>query len=222
MLKQRPPSWHWSAMLWHIEPCLPTPSKRVPVGPQWVHEIKHDGYRLLVRRQGARVRVFTRRGYDWSHRFPLIVEAIARLRVSSIFIDGEGVVCGDDGVSDFDKLHSQGWDEHVFLYAFDLLEHDGVDYRDEPLENRKGRLAKLLATADPGVRFNEHIELDGAIVFEHACKLGLEGIVSKRRGFPYRSGERRAGSRSRTRIAMPPAPRVTQLTPCVFSPRTSS
>jgi bifunctional non-homologous end joining protein LigD len=84
--------------------------------------------------------------------------------------------------------YSQGWDEQVFLYAFDLLEHDGVDYRGEPLENRKGRLAKLLATADPGLRFNEHIEFDGAIVFKHACKLGLEGIVSKRRDFPYRSG----------------------------------
>lgn len=67
-------------MLWRVEPCLPTSSKRVPVGPQWVHEIKHDGYRLWVRRQGARVRVFTRRGYDWSHRFPLIVEAIAIVR----------------------------------------------------------------------------------------------------------------------------------------------
>jgi bifunctional non-homologous end joining protein LigD len=81
----------------------------------------------------------------------------------------------------------QGWDEHVFLYAFDLLERDGVDYRDEPPENRKRRLAKLLATADPGARFNEHTEFDGAIVFKHACKLGLEGIVSKRRDFPYRS-----------------------------------
>src|SRR5829696_4571109 len=92
-----------------IPPCIPTWSRRVPEGLAWVHEIKHDGYRLMVRRQGTRVRLFTRRGFDWSHRFPAIVEAAGALRVSSVSIDGEAVVCGDSGVSDFDRLHSQGW-----------------------------------------------------------------------------------------------------------------
>ncbi len=172
-----------------IPPCIPTWARHAPVGRDWVHEIKHDGYRLMVRRQGARVRLFTRRGFDWSHRFPLIVEAAGALRVSSISIDGEAVVCGDDGVSDFDRLHSQGWDGAVFLYAFDVLEIDGDDLRQEPLERRKARLEKVLARAPAGIQFNEHAaDLDGATVFEHACKLGLEGIVSKRRDFPYRSG----------------------------------
>ncbi|HMF17864.1 MAG TPA: hypothetical protein VKE98_11695 [Gemmataceae bacterium] len=171
-----------------IPPCLPTLSRRVPSGPEWVHEIKHDGYRLLVRRQGDRVRLFTRRGYDWSHRFPWIVRAALGLRARSFAIDGEAVVCGEDGVSDFDKLHSQGWDHQVCLYAFDLLEVYGVDFRDQPLEKRKVRLARLLQGADPGLRYNEHLTGDGASAFEHVCKLGLEGIVSKRRDFPYRSG----------------------------------
>jgi bifunctional non-homologous end joining protein LigD len=118
--------------------------------PHWIHEIKHDGYRLVVRRQVARVRLFTRRGYDWSHRFPRIVEA--------------------------------------FLYAFDIMELNGDDVRQGPLEKRKVKLEKLLAKVQLGVQLNEHVELDGATVFEHACKLGLEGIVSKRRYFPYRSG----------------------------------
>jgi len=110
------------------------------------------------------------------------------LPVRSFAIDGEAVVCGEDGVSDFDKLHSQGWDHHVCLYAFDLLEVYGVDFREQPLEKRKARLARLLQGADPGVRFNEHLGGDGTTAFEHACKLRLEGIVSKRRDFPYRSG----------------------------------
>ena len=126
-----------------IPPCIPTWARHAPVGRDWVHEIKHDGYRLMVRRQGARVRLFTRRGFDWSHRFPLIVEAAGALRVRSISIDGEAVVCGDDGVSDFDRLHSQGWDSAVFLFAFDVLEIDGDDLRQEPLERRKARLQKI-------------------------------------------------------------------------------
>ena len=85
-----------------------------------MHEIKHDGYRLIVRRTDDRVRLLTRRGYDWTKRFPRVVDAVKRLRVNSIALDGEAVVCGEDGVSDFNRLHSQSCDEHVFLYAFDL------------------------------------------------------------------------------------------------------
>jgi bifunctional non-homologous end joining protein LigD len=92
-----------------FQPCLPTASKRVPTGPEWVHEIKHDGYRLIVRRKDDRVRLYTRRGFNWSHRFPLIAEAVRRLKVRSAMIDGEAVVCGGNGRSDFDKLHSGDW-----------------------------------------------------------------------------------------------------------------
>ena len=117
-------------------------AKRPPIGPYWVYEIKHDGYRLIVRKSADRVRIYTRRGADWTHRFPRIVAAVRRLAATSIVLDGEGVVCGKDGVSDFNALHSQARDADVFLYAFDVLELDGQVLRREPLEARKGRLAK--------------------------------------------------------------------------------
>ena len=125
-------------------PCLPT-SKRAPTGPEWVHEIKHDGYRLIIRRDGNRVRLYTRRGYNWSHRFPLIVDGVMRLKVRSVMIDGEAVVCAPDGRSDFDKLRTHGYDDQVVLYAFHLIELDGDDWRPRPLEERKAKLAKVLS-----------------------------------------------------------------------------
>jgi ATP-dependent DNA ligase len=115
------------------------------------------------------------------------VEALRSLRVRSVTIDGEAVWCGKDGRSDFDQLHSRAHDAAVFLYAFDLIELDGEDLRRAPLEERKGTLERLLARLD-GIRFSEHLDGDGAVVFKQACKLGLEGIVSKRRDLPYRSG----------------------------------
>jgi bifunctional non-homologous end joining protein LigD len=133
-----------------IPPCLPTPKKRAPAGSEWVHEIKHDGYRLIVRRDGNRVRTYTRRGYNWSHRFPLITHAMTRLRVRSVILDGEAVVCGENGVSDFDKLHSQSYNDQTVLFAFDLLELDGEDWRPRPLEERKAKLARLLSRAKTG------------------------------------------------------------------------
>src|SRR3954466_646309 len=88
------------------QPCIPTRGSEVPAGPNWLHEIKHDGYRLIVEREGKRVRLFTRRGYNWSERYPLIVEAALRLKTTSFVIDGEAVVLGPDGISDFDGLHT--------------------------------------------------------------------------------------------------------------------
>ena len=126
-----------------IEPCLPYPSKRPPVGPEWVHEVKHDGHRLMARRRCDRVRLYTRRGYDWTGRYPRIAQALRSLKVTSAVIDGEAVWCGPDGVSSFDKLHSRAHDDQVFLYAFDLLELDGVDCRAQPLAIRKACLRKL-------------------------------------------------------------------------------
>jgi ATP-dependent DNA ligase len=110
-----------------VEPCLPSVRATAPCGREWVHEIKHDGYRLIVRRNGKRVRVFTRRGFDWTGRFRWIEDALRSLRAQSATIDGEAVCCGDDGISDFEKLHSRAYDHHVFLYAFDLLELNGED-----------------------------------------------------------------------------------------------
>jgi bifunctional non-homologous end joining protein LigD len=103
--------------------------------------------------------------------------------------DGEAVCCGDDGRPSFDRIRYRKYDASVFLYAFDLIELNGDDLRRDPLEVRKATLASVLAKAGPGLRLNEHIEHeDGETVFRHACKLGLEGIVSKRKDSPYRSG----------------------------------
>ena len=149
-------------------------------------KIKHDGYRLIVRREGARVRCYTRNGHDWADRFPGIVAAALRIKASSFVIDGEVVVPRADGMPDFNALRSRG--HEALLYAFDLIELDGDDLRHHPLTVRNTTLTSLIARAAPGLRFNEHIEADGSDVFNHACKLGLEGIVSKRKESRYRSG----------------------------------
>jgi bifunctional non-homologous end joining protein LigD len=172
-----------------IEPCLPSRAERPPSGPGWIHEIKHDGFRLMVRRDPAGVRLLTRNGHDWTDRFPLIAQAAAALKLRSFLIDGEAVACDGDGMPSFDRLQYRRGDGRVFLWAFDLIQLNGDDLRRDPLEVRKATLASVLAKAGSGLRLNEHLEHDdGKVVFRHACKLGLEGIVSKRKGSPYRSG----------------------------------
>jgi bifunctional non-homologous end joining protein LigD len=159
-----------------------------PCGGLWLHEIKHDGFRVIARKTDKRVRLYSRPGNDLTHRFPLIVEALARLRSRSCIIDGEAVACGDDGISSFERIRHHHHDGSVFLYAFDLIELNGDDLRRDPLDVRKATLASVLARAGSGLRLNEHLEADGPTVFAHACKLGLEGIVSKRKDSRYRSG----------------------------------
>ena len=172
-----------------IQPCLPMKAPKPPSGALWLHEIKHDGFRVIARKDGARVKLYSRPGNDLTRSFPLIAEALARLRTHSCIIDGEAVACDEKGLACFDRLRHRGSDEAVFLYAFDLVELNGEDLRRDPLEVRKATLGSVLAKAGAGIRFNEHLEFDdGETVFRHACKLGLEGIVSKRRGSRYRSG----------------------------------
>jgi bifunctional non-homologous end joining protein LigD len=173
-----------------IEPCLPSPAERPPSGSDWVHEIKHDGYRLMARRDPVSVgiRLLTKNGHDWGSRYPLIVKAVSKLKVRSCLIDGEAVCCNEHGMSCFAKLRHRSNDQNVILIAFDLLELDGNDLRREPIETRKATLASLLRGCLPGVQFNEHLSHSGDLVFQHACRMGLEGIVSKRLGSPYRSG----------------------------------
>jgi ATP-dependent DNA ligase len=161
----------------------------VPAGSDWIHEIKHDGYRLIVARYGTSVRLFTRNGHDWTARYPWIVESALRNRVNHFVIDGEAVVLGIDGVSDFDALHSGRHDHQVQFYAFDMLAGDGQDMRQLPLSIRKANLARLLARRADGI-FLAPFE-QGAIgpaLFSAACAMGLEGLVSKRRDRPYRAG----------------------------------
>jgi bifunctional non-homologous end joining protein LigD len=134
------------------------------------------------------VRLYSRPGNDFTERFTLIVETLANLRTRSCIIDGEAVACDDNGLPVFDRIRYRRHDRKVFLYAFDLIELDSDDLRREPLDVRKATLRSLLVKVGPGLRWNEHIEGDGESIFRHACKLGLEGIVSKRKDSPYRSG----------------------------------
>jgi bifunctional non-homologous end joining protein LigD len=121
------------------------------------------------------VRLFTRRGYDWTDRYPLIRKAVAAIGVSSAVIDGEAVCCDDAGVAVFENLHSRACDDQAFLYVFDLLELGGEDWRPRPLEERKAKLAQLLVKAPAGIQYSEHLERDGAhqAHFSHSLKSNL-------------------------------------------------
>jgi bifunctional non-homologous end joining protein LigD len=171
-----------------VVPAQPIKASKPPSGPDWVHEIKHDGHRLIIRRDGPTVRLYTRNGYDWTMRLPAIAAAAARIKAKSFTIDGEAVVLGPDGLSRFDELRRRDAAYSAVLYAFDLIEHDGQDLRDHPFLDRKAALARMLRGTDTHILFNEHVAGDGPTVFEHACRLGAEGIVSKRIDGTYRSG----------------------------------
>jgi len=187
-----------------IEPCLPSPAKAPPSGPGWIHEIKHDGFRILARRDSAGVRLITRAGKDFSSRFPFIAMAVAKLPVRSCLIDGEAIVCDESGLPVFDLIRGYGSKASAVLCAFDLLELDGKDLRREPIEKRKALLAKLLKGRQVSIVLNEHFEEDGAAVYRAACQLGCEGIVSKRLGSSYRSGR----SKHWIKIKNPKSPAV--------------
>ena len=112
-----------------IPPCLPTKAPQPPTGETWLHEIKHDGFRVIARKDGARVKLYSRPGNDFTHRFPLIAESLARLRSHTCIIDGEAVACDDKGVASFDLIRHHRTDERVFLYAFDLIELSVASWR---------------------------------------------------------------------------------------------
>jgi len=171
-----------------VEPCLPSPAKEPPAGPDWIHEIKHDGFRIMARRDSAGVRLITRHGNDFAARFPLAAAAAGALPANSFILDGEAIVTNANGPAVFDLIRHKRHGGDAVLIAFDLIELDGVDLRRLPIEYRKHKLAKLVRSPHPGIVLNEPYEGDGDIVFEHACKLGCEGIVSKRLGSSYRSG----------------------------------
>ena len=135
-----------------VPPCLPTNAPQPPSGDAWLHEIKHDGFRVIARKDGERVRLYSRPGNDLTYRFPLIVEALTRLRSRSCIIDGEAVACDGDGRPSFDRIRYRKHDGDVFLYAFDLIELNGDDLRRDPLDVRKATLKSVLAKAAPGLR----------------------------------------------------------------------
>jgi bifunctional non-homologous end joining protein LigD len=165
--------------------CALHPDRR----PEWLHEVKYDGHRLVVVREDKRVRLITRNGHDWSGRFPWIVESALKNSLQHFVIDGEAVVLGVDGIPDFNALHSRKRDDGVQLYAFDCLALDGDDLRSLPLSLRKTNLARLLARRPDGIFVApfEQGEI-GPELFRAECNMGLEGLVSKRANRPYRAG----------------------------------
>jgi bifunctional non-homologous end joining protein LigD len=171
-----------------LETCQPTLAPAPPSGPGWLHEVKHDGYRLIARadQDGARVRLWSRNANDFTRHFTGIAEAVARIGIDCV-LDGEAVIFHPDGHSDFAALRNREASSGAVLIAFDVLEVDGFDFRSQPLERRRAMLSELLAGA-PGLMLSEAIAGDGAGVFSRACRIGLEGIVSKRLGSKYRAG----------------------------------
>src|SRR6202048_3631566 len=187
-----------------IEPCLPSLAKTPPTGPDWIHEIKHDGFRVMARRDGKKVQLISRKGKDLTYRLPLAVQAVAALPVHSCLIDGEAIISDATGLAVFSLVRSYRNGPRATLCLFDLIEIDGEDLRWQPIEDRKAALKKLLRLSHPGIVFNKHFDVEGAVVFHHACKLGCEGIVSKRLGSPYSSGR----SRDWAKVKNPASPAV--------------
>jgi bifunctional non-homologous end joining protein LigD len=187
-----------------IEPCLPSPAKAPPSGPGWLHEIKHDGFRILASKDSAGVRLITRAGNDFAFRFPVASAAVAALPAHSFLIDGEMIVTDESGLAVFDLIRRRRHEHDAVLVAFDLVELEGKDLRRLPIEGRKRMLSKLVRGPRPGIVLNEHYEGDGETVFQHACKLGCEGIVSKRLGSTYSAGR----SKYWLKVKNPKAPAV--------------
>jgi ATP-dependent DNA ligase len=182
-----------------FEFCIPTTGTKVPSGPEWLHEIKQDGFRLRVERDGDRVRLITKGGYDWTKRYPWIVEAALKNRTKHFVIDGEVVILGVDGISDFHALHSGKHNEEVQLCAFDMLAMDGEDLRRLPLSMRKANLARLLARRPEGIFISpfEQGEI-GPDLFRKACEFGLEGWFQSTATGLIKPADPSTGSRSRT------------------------
>jgi bifunctional non-homologous end joining protein LigD len=171
--------------MFKFEFCLPTLGKSVPAGPEWFHEIKYDGYRVRLEREDDRVRLITKGGYDWTRRYPRVVETALKNRQKRFVIDGEAIIRGVDGYSDFDALHSGKHKQEVELLAFDILALDGDDLRELPLSMRKANLQRLLERRPDGVFLSDFEQGEiGPDLFRKACEFGLEGRSDR----PYRGG----------------------------------
>jgi bifunctional non-homologous end joining protein LigD len=170
-----------------IAPALASKIEKVPSGDRWLHEIKFDGYRVQLRIANDDIKVFTRRGYDWTNRFRKVAGDAYLINAGSAIIDGEVVVPAADGTTDFSVLQNElkGKSAKIVLVAFDLLYLNGRDLRKLPLVERKAVLKKLIEKTP--IQFSESFELDGREMFRHACRVGLEGVVSKVRDSRYPS-----------------------------------
>jgi len=192
----RQPDLPFDPMPLRIEPCLALLKPRVPTGPDWLFEIKWDGYRLAVHIDPNDVRVITRGGHDWTNRFPSIADTARKLEVHTAILDGEAVVLDGSGRSDFGALQrslggrgGKRVSTESILMAFDLLYLDGHDLTGSDLSLRRHLLEDLVMPGGDGaIRLSEEVEADGTQLLEHACQVGLEGIIAKQRHKPYRPG----------------------------------
>ena len=184
-----------------LPPTLATLAAAPPAGERWLHEIKFDGYRLQARVEAGRVKLLTRSGLDWTKKFgKAVAAALAALPVGTALIDGELVVETGAGASDFSALQadlSAGRDDRFVFYVFDLLHLDGYDLTRLPLEERKALLEKLVPGAGGLLRYSGHFDENGALVLRHACRLSLEGVISKVRDAPYREGRSKSWIKSK-------------------------
>jgi len=179
-----------------VKPCLATLADKAPDSANWVHEIKFDGYRIQARLDRGKVKLLTRKGLDWTKKFPTIATAVAKLPAKDALLDGELVVDGADGISSFSLLQQDlkaNRHDRMTFYLFDLMHLDGADLKPLPLTSRKGALARLLEgqSGRGPLRLSESLTEPGTTLLRHACKMGLEGIVSKLSNAPYRSGRGR-------------------------------
>lgn len=180
-----------------IEPCLALLVTKPPEGPQWSFEVKWDGYRLAIHKEGSRVRILTRGGHDWTDRFPAIAEATMQIPAKTLILDGEAVVLDTHGRSDFGALQQalggRGGKRRAgeaLFYAFDLLYLNGHDLTRMPLDDRRAMLSTMHQAPGGIIRMSEEIGSDGAELLKAACAMGLEGIIGKDGTRPYRSGRR--------------------------------
>jgi bifunctional non-homologous end joining protein LigD len=183
-----------------VEPALATLAASPPTGSKWIHEIKFDGYRIQARVEAGRVKLLTRSGLDWTRKFGRqIGSTLAELPVKKALIDGEIVVENDAGASDFSALQAdlgEGRAERFIYYCFDLMHLDGYDLTASPLAERKALLQGILPKASV-LRYSDHFREEGPLVLQHACRLSLEGIVSKQSDGPYRSGRGKSWIKSK-------------------------
>jgi bifunctional non-homologous end joining protein LigD len=184
------PASHKSAAPAFVKPQLATLRDAPPDGDGWLHELKFDGYRIQALKSKGKVTLYTRNGENWTERYPTIAEAVSKLKVDEVTLDGELVAIDANGRSDFGTLQNAASNDDILLryYAFDLLNLDGEDLRPKPLTERKSRLEKLLKRVGDPLHYSDHIAGRGERVIEKACAMHLEGIVSKKADAPYRSG----------------------------------
>ncbi|GEP59878.1 non-homologous end-joining DNA ligase [Reyranella soli] len=181
----RPPKW--------IKPQLTRLVQEAPSGDAWMHEVKYDGYRMHARVDGKDIKLLTRTGLNWSHRYRRTIEALSSLKVKSAYLDGELCALNAEGVPVFSRLQAamdEGHTDQLVFFAFDLLFLNGQSTAQLPLIERKEKLARLFKKVMGGLRYSEHVEGNGPRFREHACKLGLEGAISKLADRPYAPGDR--------------------------------